>query len=501
MPYADFHVHGNLKAFFTGYEVTEKKSPWERIDIWVDNFLFKESNRVLHSQGSFEQLYNGDLKIAVMPLYSTERGFVNSFLLKLVDLFSKKISGRLFKAIRKNKKTYWDQVQDFYHHLLRAASDTGFPNHTEINFTNCFEDFVKGKMNIVPSMEGSHCFLQTDAEVATPAGMTAITDRIKKYKQRKPGNGFPRVFILNLTHLTHTPFCNHSFGMKLIENNDFIPKGKGLSAAGLLIIETILSSDADHYPIIIDIKHMSLEARKAYYDIRRTRYPNIPVIASHAGCTGISWDDITDYVTHIRSPWLNHRKCNIVTYKEKPKGLLLDTEFNPWSINLYDEDIAEILSSGGIIGISLDQRILGCGKIANEKMSKEETFPGVTALRPLVYFDPAEPKPIPDAELHFRHFCNTIFHIVKVGSAIRPAINPWKQIVLGSDFDGIIDAVDFCINAEQYKNIEQYLAAKLVSCAEEAEVDLPADVPGAIADLLYNNGYEFLKKYYSKTSF
>ncbi|MBC7873811.1 MAG: hypothetical protein H7Y01_07445 [Ferruginibacter sp.] len=503
MRYTDFHVHGNLKTFFTGYDVPDKESPWEKVSVWIDDRLFRENNRVLHSQASFQQLTDGDLQIAVMPLYSTERGFVRSFLLKFIDLFSKRISSRLFKAIRKNKKTYWEQLQDYYQHLLRAATDNK-PGHENIIFTSCFEDIVPDKMNIVAAMEGAHCFLDTDEDVATPAGINKIIARIKKYKQRTGDPGFPRVFILNLTHLTYSPFSNHAYGMKMLNHDDFIPKGKGLSPAGMKIMESILGYDKDYYPIIIDIKHMSLQARKDYYEIRRAKYRAVPVIASHAGCTGISWDEIPDYITAIRSPLLNHKQCNIVSYKDKPRGILPGTEFNPWSINLYDEDIAEIFNSGGIIGISLDQRILGCGKIANEKMSKEETFPGVTPARPVFYYNPGEPKAIQDADLHFRHFCNTIFHIVKTAAKIENPdvpVDPWKQIVIGSDFDGMIDAVDFCINGRQYGNIEQYMVAKFAALAEEAGMNLPGDVATIITDLLYENGHRFLEKYYSRNEF
>lgn len=504
MPYTDFHVHGNMKTFFSGYDVADKKNPWENVSVWVDDLLFRENNRILHSQASFQQLKDGDLGLAVMPLYSTERGFVKAWLLRLIDLLTKKISGKLFRAIRSNKKTYWEQAQDYYQHLQRAATEKEYAGSENVNFTYCFEDIVPGKMNIIISMEGAHSFLDTEEDVAIPSGIDKIIARIKKYKQRVPTEGYPRIFILNLTHLTYAPFSNHAFGMKMITHKDFIPQGKGLSPAGLRVMDTIVGYDKDSYPILIDIKHMSLQARKEYYELRRTRYPKIPVLASHAGCTGISWDNIPDYITEIRSPWLNHRKCNVVSFRTKPKGLLPETEFNPWSINLYDEDIVEIFNSGGIIGLSLDQRIIGCGKVANEKMSKEETYQGVKPTRPLYYFNPFEPKAIQDADLHFRHFCNTIFHIVKTGEKLRnPDVpfDPWKQIVIGSDFDGMIDAVDFCINATQYDNIKKYFVEKFAALAEEANIVLP-NTPLAIAeDMLYNNGYAFLQKYYSKNAF
>lgn len=500
MPFADFHVHGSFKGFFTGFRVEEKKSPWEEVKIGIDNFLFKKTNRVLSSQSCFRQLQEGDMKLGVMPLYSTERAFPASFLLKVVDLFSPRISNQLFRAIRINQITYWEQLDDCYRHLLRAQTDD-VPGHEQVNFARTTEDFKPGAMNIVLSMEGAHSFLDTADDVVTPAGMNKITGRIRLYKQRNPASGYPRVFILNLTHLTRTPFCNHAFGMKLISHADFIPEGKAITPAGYKVIETALSHDKDHYPMLVDVKHMSVESRRDFYAFRRTAFPQVPITASHAGCTGISRDQVNDYIEEINAPLFNKRKCNLVSYR-KPAGILPGTTFNPWSINLYDEDIVEILSSDGIIGLSLDQRILGCGTIAREKMSKSETFPGIQPDRPLLGRDPGEGPLVKDPELHFRHFCNNIFHIVKLaGRILQPRVNPWKKIVIGSDFDGLIDAVDFCTTAAEYRNIAEYMRDKLPELAAEAGVPLPEE-PGALIDgILYNNAQAFLEKYYSANSF
>jgi microsomal dipeptidase-like Zn-dependent dipeptidase len=185
-----------------------------------------------------------------------------------------------------------------------------------------------------------------------------------------------------------------------------------------------------------------------------------------------------------------------VTYV-RPDGHLQETGFNPWSINLYDEDIAEILTSGGIIGLSLDQRILGAGKLAREKMSRAETFSGVTPDRPAFAVDPGEGASIKNSELHFRHFCNNLFHIVKGGKQIQGfGDEAWKRVVIGSDFDGLIDAVDFCCTAEDYKNIETWLTEKLPAVAAEAGIELPEPLSDVIQGIMFNNALEFVKKYF-----
>ena len=375
------------------------------------------------------------------------------------------------------------------------------PGHEIVNFTRSFEDFVEGKMNIVLSMEGAHCFLDADADVATPAGMDKIINRIRTYKKRDPATATPRIFILNLTHLTRAPFCNHAFGMKLINHDEFIPQGRAISPAGYRLLEEAMQHDKEHYPMLIDVKHMSIESRREFYAFRRSHFPHIPITASHVGCTGISRDNALDVIEIINAPVFNKRKCNLVTYR-KPAGILQGTEFNPWSINLYDEDIVEILASDGLIGLSLDQRILGCGDIAREKMSKAETFTGIIPDRPILGRDPNEKRPAKDADLHFRHFCNTLFHIVKVSERlVQPRVDPWTKVVIGSDFDGLIDAVDFCTNATEYKNIATWMAEQLPALAAEAGISLPAPPEQLISQLLYGNAQAFLEKYYAAGSF
>lgn len=495
MPFADFHIHGNFKSYFTGNEIKDKKSPWERIIYKVDKIMFRRYNEIFSSQSCFSQILRGDVQLAVVPLYSVEHGFVGSFLLKALNFFSKNIDNSLYREILKGKVTHYEQLVDCLNHLKTAAT-ASHPQAHLVNFTRTFSDIKPNHINVIYSLEGAHAFLDRDADVATPQGMEQAMTRVNDFKKKAPNAEFPRIFILNFTHLTRAPFGNHAFGIKMISHVDFIPEGRGISLAGWKLIETALASDTDHYPMLIDIKHMSLECRKAYYAFRAERYPHIPIVASHVGCTGISYEQVNDYILEINAPQFNKKRCNLVEYR-KPDGHLQDTGFNPWSINLYDEDIAEILASGGIIGLSLDQRILGTGKLAREKMSRAETFEGITPLRPALAADPEEEPSIKDAELHFRHFCNNLFHIIKVGQRIENfGDEGWKRVVIGSDFDGLIDAVDFCPTAEDFKGIATYMREKLPALASEARIALPGELQKLIDGILYTNGYEFLKKYY-----
>lgn len=107
----------------------------------------------------------------------------------------------------------------------------------------------------------------------------------------------------------------------------------------------------DSRRILIDIKHMSAASRQDYYkNIIRpfNRKPEnalskIPLIASQVGYSGI--DELETLVKNAQEGKENENY--------QANG------FKAWNINLCDEDVIEIHNSGGLIGISLDQKLLG----------------------------------------------------------------------------------------------------------------------------------------------
>ena len=94
-----------------------------------------------------------------------------------------------------------------------------------------------------------------------------------------------------------------------------------------------------------------------------------PNLCTHAGLTGQSIRDRVKYL--LRTPedvGVVYEVCYL-----KPKSPYIDgVYFNCSSINLYDEDIEAILLSGGLIGLSFDQRILG---FADENVLRDVTTP------------------------------------------------------------------------------------------------------------------------------
>jgi len=103
--------------------------------------------------------------------------------------------------------------------------------------------------------------------------------------------------------------------------------------------------------ILIDVKHMSAASRQDFYkNIIRpfNRKPEnaiskIPVIASQVGYSGI--DGLDTLIQNAK--------------EGKEEDDFRVQGFKAWNINLCDEDVIEIHDSEGLIGISLDQQLLG----------------------------------------------------------------------------------------------------------------------------------------------
>jgi len=495
---ADYHLHPSFKAFLSSLDPMRKKSSWKPVNFLISR-LWKKHNRILDSQCAFDQVKKGNVRLAVVPLYSLEKAFASSFLLRLVAFFSRHADRHLFTAVRTGSLGYHTQLQQSLDHLRQAADAAADPEGF-LHFPSA-PGAPSGGLDIFLAVEGGHCFVDDPLEINSPQGIATICARLTAFK--KNGNG-PRLLHLNLIHLTQYAFCNHAFGMKIINEDDFKPVGDGTTPLGYALIDTALATTDDGLPVhrvLIDIKHMSLKSRQQYYAHIKKKYSSdyrlgrLPIVASHVGVTGFSWASIDDYIIDIQHSLRNKGECVYVDYR-LPQGKL-GAAFNPWSINLYDEDIAEVLLSDGLIGLSLDQRILGCGDVAKEKMSLAE-FKTQVKIRSTQVFDDNEP-PIPqDPQRHFLALCNNICHIVSTGlrlGGLRP-IDPWKHICIASDFDGLIDPVDGCCEATQMEGLYAALRLYLPVMIDAYRLP-PIDIEEIVSDILYGNARSFIDLHYN----
>lgn len=418
-------------------------------------------------------------------LYGLENGFASSGLIKLAAGLSPHAEKRFLQEIEAEEWGYNQLMIGDWKHLMLSQS---ISSSKSFKYLSRFGDFApdSDQIQVILAAEGGHNFYDNDQQPGLPSG---VIENLLFHKQ--PGN--PRLLYVTVTHLQQSAFCTHAYGMKLIKNPVFYPTGKGLNQLGKTLIRAALSEE-NGKPIWVDVKHMSLRSRLEYYQLRKTEFPHAPILATHMGITGVSYTS-----KPIKKVQTNLSTQRVEVFYFRSLGAM-DTYFNPWSINLYDEDIQEIMVSGGLIGLSLDQRILGFGNVSKEIFSLEE-------------FEPSEFRPISKPRYHrlggdhhqtaqklrdwqIRYFCNNWLHTVKIGMQVI-GTDAWNHVCIGSDFDGLIDPVDDFRSAANYKFVFGRLVEWMPVMAQAMEIPLAPDVvQRKVTGLVHDNAIQFLQQHY-----
>jgi microsomal dipeptidase-like Zn-dependent dipeptidase len=313
--------------------------------------------------------------------------------------------------------------------------------------------------------------------------------------------------------------------MQLAKVEPFIPKGNGMEDDGRTVVQGIFDRG-----ICVDLKHMSYKSRlDLMNEIDAGNFQNVqPLLCTHAGFTGIPFSHWPGYIS-LKKP------ASGAIYLEIAKSMQTWNEpqtpgapaFNMATINLFDEEIAWIVNNNGIIGISLDRRIIGyVGKfdesptgirdgmdliVDREFLSKDEwaslgipnnqigkriqdgdcvtmgtleesTEISVTARNE--YF-------LDHILLHLKHYFQAC---VNANISIAKAK---KHITIGSDFDGLINPFLNLGTVEEMANLKRYISMNLGfylnKLKDSKQWVNELDIPAFVEDLFYNNGYEFVK--------
>lgn len=568
--YFDFHFHPVFKQFLTRYEenypsareAEEITKPMDLRNELLD-LADEEVLHILESQCSLEQMQQGGVRLGIANVVAIEHGIADSegFLAKLLKSnWTRPLDQRHMKSIRLGEVSYYRMFikeLDLYRTLAKKPYVEFLSRRKPVKIEG-------NKIFIALGMEGGHNLSRVkvakpnvyDAQPANGVSDAIYNDfckpqpadvvsSLKRLQHALWAEGMD-LFYITLTHLSHIieqPLATHAFGMKMLKHGAFYPVGNGLTPLGKEVIQaayTITVEEGDKTtpaPVLIDIKHMGLKSRQDFYEYRKTNptYANIPIIASHVGVTGYSlpeWQDaLSEYAAFAQA---GIRAIEVMTKRKKAGewGSSLNDEFtfNPWSINLMDEDIVEVLRTGGLIGVSLDVRILGFqAKIGLSPKEQSEYlsvadfktfFPhrqvrGLTA-EPLESMETAESWLVPTKEeRHPLCLCFNMLHIVSVAKANKSEIDakvqdPWKHICIGSDFDGLIDPVKICRDSSKMPDLEKVLL-KWLPVAEKAyrkENGGPPLLPAknknsadedklreVVRAIMYDNGRAFLQQW------
>lgn len=529
MPFFDLHCHPGTKTLFK--DRPDQVSPWT--DISVPDGLLGNS---FDSQSSLRMLLEEeDINLICMAVHPPEMGMIDQLALYVagrLDPFKKYLQNKRLRKMAEATVDYRQLLREELENLTTPASLN--LNDKKVKVLKSFDEYNKDDfktLHIIFSLEGAHMHYEEGNK----------HDDLEKMLQnfRDFINRGDLVLFSGLTHLTPNAFCNHAYGNKMLSKGKLLPKGHGIFDNGKALIKEIYNHN-----VLIDIKHMSWVARQEFYRLRKENaWDNMPLIASHIGLTGFSFTERNRYIKERGIK----RGNNIykISYHKK-SGLIAGTYFNPDSINFYDEDIVEVLKSGGLIGINLDIRILGGGKnifqpldeehefitieefkdwelkeelftafdatkyndvaingeIVNDFWDKEELdaekeeiaemYPHKADLEVLVQYQPEE---------HLKYFINHLLKIKLIADSNADeleGVNVWDHICIGSDFDGMISAVHCCMNATQFQSFANMVQNALPAYASEVGVDLgDLCIENITKKIFFGNGYRFIKNHFS----
>jgi hypothetical protein len=467
-PIIDIHIHPTLKPFGNSfYENTNSSIVNDVACIWsvdkateMDKTLENTLGISRYKQSDFTTLTQGQVKICVVSLYPVEKQFImlknknlkfaQDFLAQFASLFGKK----RIDAITSDDFNYFEDLKKEYNYLAKlnnkpAIGGSRFYTLLENNKKLAAET----NLFVIPSIEGCHCFCEGNdtRDHNNWVNLESNVATVKSWSSPPIFVTFAHHFYNGLCTQAKSLFENagnlldQSYGMRdyNIVSTDGLPP---ISDTGIKLINSLLSKD-NGKRILIDVKHMSKEARRNYYSLLETDYKMeaIPVIWSH--------------------------------------GAVNTTENN--EINLDLDDVKKIYKTHGLIGIEIDQRILGYnhkrfkkwfGRIFknNKKEAYEDAF----------------------------YFWEQIRIIAEYAYKNKLTENPWECICLGSDYDGVVNPLNQYRDASTLSLLYQNLIVYLQEYWESNNPIIPKgyqnnDAATVIYDIMYSNAYRFIETHYS----
>ncbi|MFN3996268.1 hypothetical protein [Algoriphagus sp.] len=548
----DSHLHLTLKNQFS--KNGNSTSPWKaitKVDLkdglskLIELFALGTLDKMFGSQSSPDMLIESGYKVVVMPLFAPDIDLVKALsskktFMNLLEKFQHTRFGEVLSHERYQELLIENNAFSIVENDLDLLPvDDPFQAGRKIVFLTAKSQWNEATLNtlfVVCSVEGIHSLRSNLNEEDPSVILEDICKNLKKLQSRNI-----KVLMANLTHIDRMngAFCNQAYamdGMRVsnFDEKDLRPIHQGISEYGKKLV-TLLEEEE----ICTDIKHMSLPARFQLYEYRKNQEINSPLVSSHSGICGIRFQSDTesfnDYIYSSRK----EGDCYRVKLGKPAKykfNNFPSPGFNASTINLFDEDIKAIYDSDGLLGISLDERVIGytkarrlnqdsfsdnVGRISirqrgNKFILTDTDFISGQEYQELGLFNSTKGKLLyqsADAEEltdlikrnstdiaphQFHHFLNQILHCVKLGidwdgvAGVEKML--CKILCIGSDFDGLIEAIDWCTSCREI----DFLRKKFIRDFEKAIIAnglfLPQNWPiDRIADrIFYENGRDFV---------
>lgn len=463
MPFADLHCHPNLKPFGQSFSPdlsNPKRDIWFTEEISAFRRWLKRTVGITRfSQADLTSMAKGGMRLAFVSLYPFEKGFFINVAGKgpISAFASDIITGIGYHRVRHLQQhlDYFEDLCREYEYFLhsRRENDIGSVRYRWSPAANGKQvEEILSKDNeiaVVFSIEGAHVFNSGLGKFGRPTREEEVLENIRKVK----AFAYPPAFI-TFAHNFNNDLCGHARSLDplkgLVDQEENL--GRGIFPLGEKSIDLLLADK----PVYIDLKHMSLKARKEYFELLQVNYPGrpIPILVSHGAVTGLKIDGTSSPGTDT--------------------GL-----FNPADINFFDEEILKIGRSGGLFAVQFDSRRLASDKV----------------LRTL------NRNAGPDESVQWaaRIIWNQVRHIAEILD--REGLFSWGTAVIGSDFDGTIKPLNGVLTMRDFPDLaeallslaDDFLTNRNTMTTPENKAISPEEV---IYRFCYQNALEFILHYF-----
>lgn len=446
---ADLHCHTTMRPFYSGndgqrktiWEFIQQSQTCCKFKILLEKNLITEilpcvKDMDKQSQACLDQCVSGNVRVVFNSLYPVELPWFeklivgdkdiesiikhivswNDFVSCLSGLNPQVIQSRFLDIIyppgsKQAPFSYFNRLTEEYQFLLSQVAN-GSENRNATILT-CYNDYVAFRnglsksgpgvkqIGIIINVEGGHSllgfnsfnqYISIDADKEEKPDDPAIKEfeqqlvsHINTLKQLGPDAGHAPLYI-TLSHHYWNLLSGHEPSLPdVLADKQKNGLQKKLTYLGKKAIDLLLEKQSAGRRILIDIKHLSDDAKDEYFEIvkdHRRERDDIPLISSHSAMKGESMDKTRR----------NHFFCDE-------------------DINLRDKDISFIVETEGLIGIMMEQ-----GRLTSKKMIR------------YIKRNPGD-GPRLQAELVIAQ----VLYIVKVAG-----YQAWDHICIGSDFDGMI---------------------------------------------------------------
>ncbi|MBL7900904.1 MAG: membrane dipeptidase [Bacteroidia bacterium] len=476
-PIIDIHCHPNIRPYGWSLKNKDFFNPSDKSSPWFSSTATEEDlGRVMeglttfapYRQCDFKNLAQGMVKISFLSFYPLEQGFTRPK--NVNQQLTPELVGKIIglgperaRQVMASNYNYWYHYLWEYEYFSQLDGNKNAP--TKVRFLKPGDPmpdfFVDDTVWLVSTIEGGHT-LCDGCNTLGEQEWANVEVRVQHLKQQP----IPPFFITMAHHFLNgiTTHCE-SLPQTLfdqvrgMDKKDDFGEGAGpvwISKRGYKVLNAMLDTKNGRR-IHVDVKHMAREARLEFYNWRKQHYGDAPIIYSHGAGRGTGYSDKS-------------------------------VKFYDRDINLDETDVIEIVSSNGIIGLEMDQRIMGMNELTGLQRKWRAAKLALMSKRKKEMFW-AEPV------------MHNILWIVEVIERYNRSkgsnLNAWEHISLGTDFDGIINPLNQYWEASRLPSMREALRTLLHDYFNGRNRTVtPQDTDGVLDKIFYSNALRFLQQYY-----